>query len=67
MRSSLEEVFPDILRWVITCYGTNAVLMLGDTIILSECGFHQGDPLASLLFSLTLHPIIDRIVQLSLT
>ena len=24
-------------------------------------GFHQGDPLASLLFALTLHPIVERI------
>ena len=62
----VEEVFPDILRWVLgmTCYGTNAVLMFGDTIIVSECGSHQGDPLASLLFSLTLHPIALATVML---
>jgi hypothetical protein len=59
----MEEIFPDILKWVLTCYGSNAVLVFGNTIILSECGFHQGDPLASLLFALTLHPFIDKIIQ----
>ena len=43
----VEEVFPDILKWVLTCYDTNAVLIFGNTIIMSECGFNQGDPLAS--------------------
>ena len=57
----MEELFPDILKWVLTCYGTNAVLVFGSTIILS--GFHQGDPLASLLFALTLQPIIHMIAR----
>ena len=35
--------------------------MFGDHIILSRRGFHQGDPLSGLLFSLVLQPIIDRI------
>ena len=57
----VEEEFPDILKWVLTCYGSVSILVFGDTVIRSECGFHQGDPLASLLFSLTLHPIIEQI------
>ena len=43
----VEEEFPDILKWVLTCYGSVSILVFGDTIIRSECGFHQGDPLAS--------------------
>ena len=39
----------------------DAELIFGKTIIYSTTGFHQGDPLASLLFSLTLHPIVERI------
>ena len=31
---------------------------MGDHIILSKTGFHQGDQLAGLLFSLVLHPVI---------
>ena len=58
---AVEEEFPDIMKWVLTCYSTASFLVFGDSIIMSECGFHQGDPLASLLFSLTLHPIIEKI------
>jgi hypothetical protein len=57
----VEEVFPDCLKWVLTCYGNEAELIFGNTIIYSKTGFHQGDPLASLLFSLTLQPIVDMI------
>jgi hypothetical protein len=59
----VEDVFPDCLKWVLSCYGMDAVLIFGDTIILSSCGFHQGDPLAFLLFSLTLQPIVEKIQQ----
>ena len=58
---AVEEEFPEILNWVLTCYGCKSILVFGNTVILSEVGFHQGDPLASLLFSLTLHPIVERI------
>ena len=37
--------------------------MFGDTIIMSTVGFHQGDPLASLLFSVNLQPVIEMIKQ----
>ena len=46
-----------------TCYRNQAQLIFGKTVILSWAGFHQGDPLASLLFSLGLHPIIKRIAE----
>jgi hypothetical protein len=38
-------------------------LVFGDTIIVSTVGFHQGDPLASLLFSVNLQPVIEMIKQ----
>ena len=57
----MEETFPDILSWVLTCYGVEAELIFGDIVINSINGFHQGDPLASLLFALTLQPIVDMI------
>ena len=59
----VEEHFPEILKWVLTCYGQQARLMFGDIVILSQAGFHQGDPLASLLFSLTLQPIVKIISE----
>ena len=60
----LEEVarlFPEILAWTSTCYGQSSHLLFGTTSISSECGWQQGDPLASLLFSLVLHPLLNNI------
>ena len=59
----VEEFFPEILSWVLTCYKHQAVLNFGNTVILSETGFHQGDPLASLLFSVALQPIVKMIAE----
>ena len=57
----VDQHFPDCIKWILTCYNMDAQLVFGDRIILSRMGFHQGDPLAGLLFSLVLQPIIDRI------
>ena len=50
-----------MIKWVLTSYCTEAELVFGKNIILSLTGLHQGDPIAGLLFSLVLHPIIMRI------
>ena len=42
-------------------YGFSGPLYYGKTKILSETGLHQGDPLASLAFSLAIHPIIREV------
>ena len=59
----VEEHFPEMLKWVMTCYKNQAQLIFGTSTIISWAGFHQGDPLASLLFSLCVHPIIKIIVE----
>ena len=64
--AGLEEVarlFPEILAWTSTCYGQASHLQFGITSISSECGWQQGDPLASLLFSLVLHPLLTSIKE----
>ena len=45
------------------CYGVEAVLNFGNSKIISSVGFHQGDPLATLLFSINLHKVVLRIEQ----
>ena len=57
------RLFPELLPWVTTCYSQPSHLLFGIWEILSCCGFHQGDPLASLLFCLVLHPLILRIQE----
>ena len=57
----MERLFPECMNWIRTCYGGQVELVFGDTIIMSSVGFHQGDPLASLLFSVNLQPVIEMI------
>ena len=59
----MERVFPECPSWVLSSYSSNSLLQFGDTIISSETGFHQGDPLVSLLFSLVLHPVVKMIYE----
>ena len=59
----VSRLFPEILTWVTTCYGQPSLLLFGTTTILSERGFHQGDPLAGLLFALVLQPLVDKIKE----
>ena len=46
-----------------TCYGVEGELVFGNSVIKSAVGVHQGDPLASLLFSLLLHTVVEMIKQ----
>ena len=60
-KAGLEEVariFPEILEWIKTCYSSSSNLLFGNCSIFSDTGWHQGDPLDSLLFALGLHPIL---------
>ena len=59
----IRQHFPDISPWVESAYGCQAELLYGDQVILSCLGWHQGDPLASLLFAVAFHPIVIRIKE----
>ncbi len=43
------------------CYTVPNPLLFGDTLLHSQTGVQQEDPLGSLLFSLPLHPLVRRI------
>ena len=52
---------PGLSAWIESCYSCHPLLHLGKDVIHSCCGVQQGDPLDPLGFSLTLHPIVERI------
>ena len=59
-----EEVstrIPSLAAWLECCYGPQPLLHFDDHAILSRCGVKQRDSLGPLLFSLSLHPIVERI------
>ena len=61
MLAQVKEHFPELLPWVSTCYGSPSHLLFGDKVIASGTGLHQGDPLASLEFTLALYPVLLEI------
>jgi hypothetical protein len=63
MMAEVRKHLPDISYCLESMYGVEAVLNQGDITILSTAGVHQGDPLASLLFSLALFPVIEQVAR----
>ena len=60
----LEEIrhhCPKAASWAEFCYGRHSILFFGNSRISSEEGAQQGCPLAILLFSLVLHPLLLKI------
>ena len=54
----VADQFPELLRWFEFCYSQPSWLKFGNSLVLSACGVQQGDPLAPLLFAITIHLII---------
>lgn len=61
--SEVARHFPELLPWVKFCYAQPSHLLFGDKRILSSSGIQQGDPLSTLLFSLTIHPVLSRLAE----
>ena len=48
-------------RWTEWCYGNPSKLFFDGTVILSQVGVQQGDPIGPLLFALALQPVIMQL------
>ena len=56
--SQIRDLCPSVHHFMLQAYGFDSPLFYGSKRILSRTGLHQGDPLASLAFSLAINPII---------
>ena len=63
MFQEVRARIPSMAAWMECYYGVHPFLHLGDRTILSCCSVQQGDPLDLLGFSLTLHPIVEKIQE----
>ena len=63
MFKEIRDRIPAMAAWMESCYGAQPILHLGESIIRSQSGVQQGDPLGPLGFALTLQPIIERIKE----
>ena len=53
--------FPELLPWVLWCYGSHTSLWHPMGQISSQSGAQQGDPLGPMLFTLVLHKLVTSI------
>lgn len=65
MLQEVQKVCPEIAAWVNFCYSQDSWLFLGHNSppIRSCQGVQQGDPLGPLLFSITIHGLIQTISE----
>jgi hypothetical protein len=61
--AQIRALCPDLLPYVLSCYGGAAHLFVGHHLVSAQRGVHQGDPLAPLLFALAIHPFIRSLSE----
>ena len=59
----VAEKFPSIYKWALRSYGGENILFYGEQVITVTEGWLQGDSLSSLMFSLALLPLMERIKE----
>ena len=56
-----DSLFPALNAWAAACYGAHSSLLLADgTIVESQCGVQQGDPLGPFFFCLAIHESLQK-------
>ena len=53
--SAIDEHVPDLLLFFLLCYNKKSFMVHGSFVLNSKEVFHQGDPIATLGFCLSLH------------
>jgi len=55
-----RDKIPSLSPWAEWCYAEPSKLWFGESVVSSESGVQQGDPLGPLLFSLALQPLLEQ-------
>ncbi len=64
MLHAVQTQAPSLARWTHYIYGTSdPVLVAKGGTIPSSQGTQQGDPTSMLLFSLTIHPLVQKVAR----
>ena len=61
MLNAVSDKLPFVYKFCHAAYGSNSFLQFGEKTVISAEGVQQGDPLGSLLFCLTLHPLLSSL------
>eukprot|EP00662_Eupelagonemidae_sp_cell21_P016174 gene16174-22683_t len=59
----IRNRLPGLAAWAEWCYGAPSNLVYSDTVLSSEVGAQQGDPLGPLLFALAIQPILRQMAE----
>ncbi|XP_037042412.1 uncharacterized protein LOC119078809 [Bradysia coprophila] len=61
MLNEVKQIIPSLYPYLWQCYRYSSLLFFGENQILSQIGAQQGDPLGPLIFSLTIHKLIQNL------
>ena len=61
MLAAVTNFIPEIYEFCFLSYGASSTLKFSEHSIFSQEGAQQGDPLGPLLFSLTIHPLLQSL------
>ena len=59
--AEIKAKYPDVWKRIYSSYYHDSFSVFEEEHLVSSAGFQQGDPLARLLFSLVLQPLVERI------
>lgn len=61
MLTAIKDQIPFLYNYLWQAYSSPTLLFFGEKTLLSQVGAQQGDPCGPMIFSLTIHPVIESL------